>query len=68
MDHLAVLQEARGKHIATGLFMKYIEDVGKNDTTRFSLWTQRQNETSIRMYQKIGFKYIGKSTLSMIKL
>lgn len=68
MDHLAVLQEARGKHIATGLFMKYIEDVVENDATRFSLWTQRQNEASIRMYQKIGFKYLGKSTLSMIKL
>lgn len=67
MDHLAVLPEARGKHVATGLFMRYIEDVVENDTTRFSLWTQRNNEVSIKMYQRIGFQYIGKSTLSMIK-
>ena len=67
MDHLAVTPEARGKHIATGLFMRFIEDVAVNDSTRFSLWTQHQNMASISMYEKMGFKYIGKSTLSMIK-
>lgn len=67
MDHLAVTPEARGKHIATSLFMKYIQDVVENDTTRYSLWTQHQNTASIKMYEKIGFKYVGKSTLSMIK-
>ncbi len=67
MDHLAVTKEARGKHIATGLFLQYIEDVVQNDTTRYSLWTQRQNLAATNLYTKMGFKYVGKSTLSMIK-
>lgn len=67
MDHLAVTPEARQKHIATGLFLKYIEDVVQNDATRYSLWTQRQNTASVSLYTKMGFKYVGKSSLSMIK-
>ena len=67
MDHLAVTQEARGKHIATGLFLQYIEDVVQNDSTRYSLWTQRQNLAATNLYTRMGFKYVGKSTLSMIK-
>lgn len=67
MDHLAVTKEARGKHIATGLFLQYIEDVVQNDSTRYSLWTQRQNLAATNLYMKMGFKYVGKSTLSMIK-
>lgn len=66
MNHLAVTPEARGKHVATSLFLKYIEDVVQNDSTRYSLWTQRQNLAS-QIYTKMGFRYVGKSTLSMIK-
>ena len=67
MDHLAVTPEARGKHIAVGLFLRYIEDVVQNESTRFSLWTQRQNMAAVSLYTKMGFKYVGKSSLSMIK-
>lgn len=67
MDHLAVSKEARGKHVATKLFMRYISDVHENDGTRYQLWTQRQNEIAVNMYKKLGFKYLGKSTLSMIR-
>ena len=68
MDHLVVTKEARGKHVATKLFIRYIFDVHENESTRYQLWTQHQNEIAVKMYKKIGFKYLGKSTLSMIKI
>ena len=39
-----------------------------NNKVRFSLWVQQQNQTAINMYQKKGFRYVNKSTISMLKL
>ena len=38
-----------------------------SDKTRFMLWVQRQNAPAVSLYEKIGFKHNGKSSLSLIK-
>lgn len=66
--HLAVISSARGMGIGTLLMDAFIERNHVDDRTRYMMWVQRQNSTAIRMYQHKGFKYIGKSTISMVKL
>jgi ribosomal protein S18 acetylase RimI-like enzyme len=46
----------------------YIKENMNNNKVRFSLWVQQQNQTAINMYQKKGFRYVNKSTISMLKL
>ena len=38
-----------------------------NPKTRYSLWVQQKNEAAVKMYQSIGYKYAGKSTISLLK-
>ena len=45
-----------------------IKENMNNNKVRFSLWVQQQNQTAINMYQKKGFRYVNKSTISMLKL
>lgn len=66
--HLAVGQAARGKHIASALVKRYVEMNYVDDKTRYAVWVQHQNEPAVNLYKKSGFKYINKSTLSMLKL
>lgn len=67
ISHVAVLSEARGRHIGLGLVEAFIKINHADDKSRYMLWVQHQNSAAVNMYQKLGFKYIGKSTLSMIK-
>lgn len=67
ISHVAVLPEARGCHVGLGLVEAFVRYNHVDDKTRYMLWVQHQNTTAVNMYQKLGFKYIGKSTLSMIK-
>ncbi len=66
--HLAVEEKARGRHIASALISKYVEMNYVDSKTRYAVWVQRQNEPAVNLYKKSGFKYTGKSTLSMLKL
>lgn len=67
ISHVAVLPEARGHHVGLGLAEAFIQYNRVDDKSRYMLWVQHQNTTAVNMYQKLGFKYIGKSTISMIK-
>lgn len=67
LNHVAVMHEARGKRVGRGLVEAYIEQGHVDDNSRYMLWVQRQNEPAVRMYQQIGFQYLSKSTLSMVK-
>ena len=67
ISHVAVLPEARGRHVGLGLAEAFIQRNHVDDKSRYMLWVQHQNTAAVNMYQKLGFKYIGKSTLSMIK-
>lgn len=66
ISHVAVLPSCRGQHIGQALLDGYIDYNQKNNITRYMLWVQEQNESAIKMYEKRGFKYMNKSTLSMI--
>ncbi len=66
--HLAVEEKARGRHVASALIRKYVEINYVDSKTRYAVWVQRQNEPAVNLYKKSGFKYTGKSTLSMLKL
>lgn len=68
ISHVAVLPNARGLGVGTGLMETFIQWNRVDDKTRYMLWVQRQNEAAVKMYQRAGFKFLNKSSLSMIKL
>lgn len=68
LNHVAVVEESRGKGVGLGLVEAYIERGHVDDNSRYMLWVQRQNTPAVLMYQKKGFTYMNKSTLSMIKI
>ncbi|MGI5848080.1 MAG: GNAT family N-acetyltransferase [Candidatus Cryptobacteroides sp.] len=68
LRHLAVTGEARRKGVGTALLNAYIVNGHHDDESRYMLWVQRNNYAAVDMYKKKGFSYLGKSSLSMIKL
>ena len=52
ISHVVVLSEARGKHVGQALLNEFV---------------QKQNTVAVNMYEKKGFKYLNKSTISLIK-
>lgn len=68
LNHVAVVEEARGKGAGLALLVTYIERGHVDDNSRYMLWVQRQNTPAVTMYQKKGFNYMNKSTLSMIRI
>lgn len=67
VSHLAVVQDARGKGVGKALLDHFIESNQMDDRSRYMLWVQHLNEPAVKMYQKTGFKYMNKSTFSMIR-
>lgn len=67
LRHLAVNEEARGKGVGSAILNAYISQSHNMGIGRFSLWVQQQNTIAVSMYEKAGFRYCNKSTLSMIK-
>ena len=67
LKHLAVMKNARGCGVGKALVDSYIQRNKETDKTRYQLWVQRRNEAAVNMYKKIGFKYLNKSTISLIK-
>lgn len=68
LNHVAVVEDARGKGVGIGLVEAYIERGHVDANSRYMLWVQRKNTPAVIMYQKKGFNYMNKSTLSMIKI
>ena len=68
VSHLAVKESARGHHVGQALLNAFVEQNMVTEKSRYMLWVQHQNENAVCMYEKKGFKYIGKSSLSLIKL
>lgn len=67
ISHVAVLPQARGQHVGQALLDAFVECNHTSDKSRFMLWVQKQNSAAVAMYRKKGFKYLNKSTLSLIK-
>ena len=67
LNHVVVVEQARGMGVGRGLVEAYIEQGHVDATSRYMLWVQKQNLPAVNLYQKKGFMYMNKSTLSMIK-
>ena len=67
ISHVAVIPEGRGRHVGQVLLDTFIEKNMENEKHRYMLWVQHQNTVAVSMYQKKGFKYTFKSTISLIK-
>lgn len=70
VGHVAVEKDARGQGIGKALvdtFVEWSKNKENTEKTRYQLWVQRQNVAAVKMYQNKGFKYINKSTISLIK-
>lgn len=68
ISHVAVMPQARGKGVGNALLEAYIACNHVDDKSRYMLWVQRQNAAAVRMYVQKGFRPMGKSTLSLLKL
>ncbi len=67
ISHVAVTLEARGKHVGQALLDEFIEKNYTTEKQRYMFWVQQQNTVAVNMYEKKGFKYLNKSTISLIK-
>lgn len=67
ISHVAVVAEARGKHVGQALLNTFIDKNYTTEKQRYMFWVQQQNEAAVNMYVKKGFKYLNKSTISLIK-
>ena len=67
ISHIAVVPEARGQHAGQALLDAFVENNHLTDKSRYMLWVQQQNAAAVAMYKKKGFRYLNKSTLSLIK-
>lgn len=70
IGHVAVMKHARGHGVGKALvdaFVEWNKNPEKTEKTRYQLWVQRQNEAAVKMYVNKGFKFLNKSTISLIK-
>lgn len=67
IEHVAVVEQARGHHVGQTLLDAFVQQNMTSEKSRYMFWVQHQNLPAVAMYQKKGFKYIGKSTISLIK-
>lgn len=67
LGHLAVLDCYKGKKIGRVLMQEMINRLKSGENTRYSLWVQRENTAAVTLYQKLGYIYSNKSTISLLK-
>ena len=73
ISHVAVVEKYRGQGVGQALLDTFVEwnsniEPELKSKSRYMLWVQAQNAAAVGMYQKKGFKYMNKSTISMIKV
>lgn len=68
ISHVAVEEGSRGHGVGQALLDTFVEQNKVDEKSRYMLWVQAQNAAAVNMYQKKGFKYLNKSTISMLKL
>lgn len=66
-EHNVVEPWCRGKHVGSLLCNAFIETSKVDENTRYYRWTQHSG-LAAKMYEKLGFRYINKSSYSMLKL
>lgn len=66
-EHNVVEEWCRGNHVGSLLCNAFIETAKNDENTRYTRWTQHGGQAA-KMYEKLGFKYVNKSSFSMLKL
>lgn len=67
INHIAVNEKYRGNAIATNMVAEYIKVGAENGLKNYALWVKADNLPAIRLYQKFGFSFNNKHSLSMVK-
>lgn len=68
LGHIVVDKDFRGLGLANELVSHYINEGIDLQVSQFQLWVMNDNIPAVNLYEKKGFKYLNKSTLSMLKL
>ena len=67
VSHLVVDPVYRGRGIASRLMDMFVCRASGIGARRLMLWVQHDNKKAISLYERYGFKYMNKSTISLIK-
>lgn len=67
LGHIVVDANFRGKGIAKVLVEHYLNEGIKLKCNQFQLWVIQDNLPAVNLYKKYGFKYLNRSTCSMLK-
>lgn len=67
LGHIVVHKDFRGLGLAHLLVNQYLEEGLRLKVRQFQLWVINDNIPAINLYKKKGFKYLNKSTHSLLK-
>lgn len=68
LDHIVVDEAYRGMGISKVLIDYYLQEGVIKDCAKFQLWVISDNLPAVNLYKKYQFRYLNKSTISMLKL
>ncbi len=61
LARIAVLAENTRQHVASHLIERFFKDLGQNDIQSVTLNTQSNNQASLALYDKMGFRRTGEA-------
>jgi ribosomal protein S18 acetylase RimI-like enzyme len=61
LARIAVLSENKRQHVASHLMEKFFKDLGKKNVKQVTLNTQSNNQASLALYDKMGFRRTGET-------
>ena len=67
LGHMVVDEAYRGQRLSTKLLKAYLLKGLSLNCRQFQLWVLQDNEPALGLYKKHGFKYLNRSTISLLK-
>ena len=67
LGHIVVHSSFRGRGVAKALVEYYLKSGKKLNCNQFQLWVIKDNIAAVNLYKKYGYRYLNKSTYSMLK-
>lgn len=67
LGHMVVDADHRGKGLSSQLLRAYFLEGLQRQAKSFQLWVIDDNEAALGLYQNNGFRYLNKSTISLLK-
>lgn len=68
LGHLVVDGKYRGQKIALRLTQAYLSKGEEIGCRQYQLWVIKNNLAAVNLYRKLGFNYLHKSTISLLKI